>query len=118
MDGDTITMEVNNSIIDYMPQMIIVDNYYAFGDLTLMPGGTYYLNFPTGVANKLGYYLATLTVTDGSGNSSMVSFMIHVVDTEAPVITNPGNDFIEICRFKEVDPSELLVNVRIILKQD
>lgn len=111
MDGDTITMEVNHNIIDYMPEMLIVDNYYAFGDLILMPGGAFYANFPTGVANQLGYYLATLTVTDGSANSSMISFMIYVVDTEAPVITNPGSDFIELCRFAQVDPSELMVNV-------
>jgi len=112
-EGDTITMEVNNSIMDYLSKMGIIDNYYDFAELILLPAGTYFDNFPAplGIANKLGYYSASLSVTDPSMNTSMISFTILVVDTEAPVITNPGTDYIEICRFAKVDASELVVNV-------
>ncbi|MFC2114241.1 immunoglobulin-like domain-containing protein [Bacteroidota bacterium] len=111
-DGDTITMEVMENILNILPAMAFMDNYYEAKDLSMIPGGDYYTNFPTGVADKLGFYIASLTVMDGSMNSSMISFVINVVDTEAPVITNNGKDYLEICRFDKVDPADIDVTVK------
>jgi hypothetical protein len=76
---DTTIVEVNTHFTD--PGIEAIDNYWPLESLTVDTGGTFSLP-----ANELGLYNRTYTVTDGSGNTSVIERFFLVVDTTPPVI--------------------------------
>ena len=101
-DGQDITLDVFD--IFATPIFDISDNYYEGSTLTVTEGGTFVSNFfPSGEATMLGDYVYTYSVEDGSGNVTVFTLNIEVVDREAPVIVLEGSPLVTICRFKEVD---------------
>ena len=76
---DTLTVEVFSQFID--PGVEVNDNMYPDHELMITKGGTW-----PGNTNTLGTYTIVYTVTDPSGNSTTVTRVVEVVDTQAPVI--------------------------------
>ena len=97
-NGDTITMEVFDKFS--LPYTTQTDNYYRTLSTTVT--GSYYTNFPNGIAKILGYYRVVFTVTDGSNNSDSVIYIVKVVDTQKPVITLVGSPVENLCRFEMI----------------
>lgn len=109
-DGDTITIEVHSTFV--MPDITVSDNYYKLYEMTETYGGTYVSTFGLGQpANQLGIYTFTYKVEDGSGNSSMISFTVRVVDTQKPVITLVGDYVYNLCRYDTLDLNVITATV-------
>ena len=95
ISNDTIVLNVYHILAN--PLYTAIDNYYK--NVSIAVQGSYYKAFPNGEADVLGYYSLTYIATDGSGNTSTLDFVIHVVDNENPVLLLNGNEFMSICRF-------------------
>ena len=94
--GDTaITLDVNTTLVD--PGVTAQDNYDQ--NVTITRGGNFYTAFPSGRATTLGAYKVEYTVTDASGNKTVISRTINVVDRVAPVITLNGDPSVNVCRW-------------------
>ena len=94
--GDTaITLDVNTTLVD--PGVTAQDNYDQ--NVTITKGGNFYAAFPSGRATTLGSYKVEYTVTDASGNKTVISRTINVVDRIAPVITLKGEPNVNVCRW-------------------
>lgn len=89
---DTLDVEVLSQFAD--PGIVIKDNYYTV--LSPVITGTFYTNFVLGVPNKLGFYTIIYTVKDGSNNSSVLTRVINVVDTKAPIIKLVGTEVVTV----------------------
>jgi PKD repeat protein len=81
-----------------------VDVFTTFNDPGVTTSDNYYPNVTqvrTGVPtmNTLGTYTLTYTVTDGAGNSTVVTRTVNVVDRKAPVIQLLGSNPAVVCRF-------------------
>jgi PKD repeat protein len=104
-EGDSvITMEVYSKFTD--PGLKISDNYYTSG-WTIDTSGTYLDAFGSGtaVATKLGTYNITYKVTDPSGNATIKSRTIMVIDDQAPMIELVGSPTVNTCRWSNYDDS-------------
>jgi PKD repeat protein len=101
------TIEVFDRFI--MPFFSIKDNYCT--DVTVKNQGSFYTTFPNEKATTLGDYVAEYEATDCMGNKSKFSVIIHVVDTEKPVITMQGPAVINICRYADINPADDVVTV-------
>ncbi len=87
--NDTLYVEVNTAFVD--PGVSAVDNYWtAF---------SYSVNGTVNTA-LLGNYVVSYTATDGSGNTSLVSDRVVIVqDKTAPMISLVGIDVVNIPRW-------------------
>ena len=99
---DTIKIEVFSTLKE--PVLHITDNYYATFSTTR--GGSYATSFPTLKASALGVYTLFYYIKDGSANTSQISFIVKVVDTQKPVVTMGGPNVINLCRYQEVKVSD------------
>jgi PKD repeat protein len=82
------------------PGVTVSDNYDNTGDITITITGTFYSNFPGGKNPKtLGSYTIIYTATDKSGNKSIVTRTVKVVDHVAPVISLLGDAALSVCRW-------------------
>jgi PKD repeat protein len=82
------------------PGVTVSDNYDETGDITVTVTGTFYSNFPGGKNPKtLGSYTIIYTATDKSGNKSIVTRTVKVVDRVAPVISLLGDAAVSVCRW-------------------
>jgi len=109
-DGDVITLEVFD--IFSMPFMTVTDNYNSTSQLKETYGGTYISTFGYNkAATTLGDYTYTYKVEDETGNSSMISYTVKVVDTKKPVITLVGNIIYNICRYDTLDLTAITATV-------
>jgi probable HAF family extracellular repeat protein len=79
-----ITASANSSCQAAVPNVVVVasDNCTGSGSLTVSQ------NPAAGTLLGLGHHTITVTVTDGSGNSSTCQTPFNVVDTTAPVIVS------------------------------
>jgi parallel beta-helix repeat protein len=94
--SDTLTVEVFDNYV--APAYLATDNYWP--TLTTTVTGTFFQTFPTGKTTITGFYNVTYKVTDGSGNSTSITFVVHVVDTQNPVITLQGLQTVNVCRYE------------------
>jgi hypothetical protein len=92
------SIDVFNSYND--PGVTVSDNYDNTGDVIITITGTFYSNFPGGKNPKtLGSYTIIYTATDKSGNKSIVTRTVKVVDHVAPVISLLGDAALSVCRW-------------------
>jgi hypothetical protein len=82
------------------PGVTVSDNYDNTSDIDITITGTFYSNFPGGKNPKtLGSYTIIYTATDKSGNKSIVTRTVKVVDHVAPVISLLGDAALSVCRW-------------------
>jgi parallel beta-helix repeat protein len=99
--NDTIILNVYQLLPD--PLYTVTDNYYT--NMNVVIKGTYYENFPNGEATALGYYTFRYVVTDGSGNSDSIDYVILVVDGLKPILQLKGFFYYKLCRYDTlIDP--------------
>jgi hypothetical protein len=92
------SIDVFNSYSD--PGVTVSDNYDNSADVTVTITGTFYSSFPGGKNPKtLGSYTIIYTATDKSGNKSIVTRTVKVVDHVAPVISLLGDAGLSVCRW-------------------
>jgi PKD repeat protein len=103
----SFTIEVFDNFV--MPYFSARDNYCT--DLTVKNQGSFYTTFPNSKATKLGDYIAEYEVTDCMGNKSKFSVVVHVIDTEKPVILMQGPAVVNICRYATINPSDDVVTI-------
>jgi PKD repeat protein len=82
------------------PGVTVSDNYDNLSDITVTVTGTFYSQFTGGKnPNLLGSYTIVYTATDKSGNKSIVTRTVKVVDHVAPVIRLTGDVAVTVCRW-------------------
>lgn len=93
----TETIEGNTVYTD--PGYTVSDNYDK-GTIVVTVAGTYHVAFdPSMKATALGTYTITYTASDATGNKTIVTRTINVVDTKKPVITLVGSPTLSVCRW-------------------
>jgi hypothetical protein len=99
--ANPMNLEVNDDFTD--PGYILTDNYWPLNALSVKTKSTF--------NNKqLGPGSIEYTVTDGSGNTAIVTRSVNVVKKRKPVITLIGSPLLSIHRFENfVDP---MVNIQ------
>jgi hypothetical protein len=100
------TLEVNSTYSDL--GVTTSDNYD--NTVTTTVRGTFYSNFPSGKATKLGAYNITYIATDSSGNKDSITRLIDVVDREKPVISLLGDSLAKVCRWADYRDSGYTVS--------
>jgi len=76
------------------------DNYKSPANVVnTAVSGTFYKAFPKGIPGKLGPYNIVYTTTDGSGNKTVVTRNLFVVDRTPPVVTLKGDPDVSVCRW-------------------
>lgn len=93
-----VTIEGNTVYTD--PGYTASDNVDG-KNVTVTVAGTYHVAFdPSMKATALGDYTITYAATDKSGNATLVTRKIHVIDDIAPVITLKGPLTATACRWR------------------
>ena len=99
--ANPMNLEVNDDFTD--PGYILTDNYWPLNALSVKTKSTF-------DNKKLGPGSIEYTVTDGSGNTAIVTRSVNVVKKRKPVITLIGSPLLSIHRFENfVDP---MVNIQ------
>jgi PKD repeat protein len=100
LGANPMTVDVFTTFND--PGVNATDNYYP--NVTIVKTGVPSMNI-------LGTFVVTYTVTDGAGNSTVVTRTVNVVDRTAPVIQLMGSNPVNVCRFTQyVDAGVKLVD--------
>ncbi|MDZ4839426.1 MAG: DUF5011 domain-containing protein [Bacteroidota bacterium] len=97
LGGENITLDVNTTYTDLG---VAVADLGPFNN-NVTKSGTFYTNFPSGFANKLGTYTIVYSARDSAGNVSVKTRNITVADRVAPTISLVGVPGVNLCRFKE-----------------
>jgi len=105
---DDVVLDVNTRLQD--PAPVVFDNYYDRGQLTVTRSGSFYDSFSNGTATALGSYTVEYKVEDPSGNSSMLSYNVEVVDRIDPEIELVGRGTINIDRFGTYDDEGVTIS--------
>ncbi len=85
------------------PGVQAIDNYYASNSLIITKTSNVDVT-------QLGTYQITYTVKDGSGNETVLSREVRVVDREAPVIELLGSNPITMYRFHDYFDAGIRIN--------
>jgi hypothetical protein len=85
---------------------LTVDVFTTFNDPGVNASDNYYPNVTTvrtglPTMNTLGTFIVTYTVTDGEGNSTVVTRTVNVVDRKAPTIQLLGKNPLKVARFSK-----------------
>lgn len=98
--ADIVTIDVNDRYYDI--GINYADNYTSNRNLTITRSGSFVTAFgESGVADELGTYDYTYTVTDAEGNSTSVTREIEVIDRVAPVIKLKGDPVVSVMRWED-----------------
>lgn len=100
--GDTVFVDVLTNFND--PGIIATDNYWSDESLDISISGTFENT------NELGTYSRIYTVTDGDGNTTVITRIIIVVDRIPPVITLLGDRFMNVNQWSEFDDPWIVVS--------
>jgi hypothetical protein len=93
--GNVVNVEVNTHYDD--PGVTAKDNFY--GTTTTDVTGSFYSTFTDGTPTKLGKYTIVYTVRDSSGNTTIVTRTINVVDDIAPTVALRVDQVLNVCRW-------------------
>jgi len=80
------------------PGVKVFDNYDINTSIAITKTGTFYKDFPLGIATVLGPYTIIYTATDKSGNKVSVTRTVYVIDRIAPIVTLSGSAAVSICQ--------------------
>jgi PKD repeat protein len=81
--SDPMFVEVKTPFTD--PMVTVSDNYYPLSGLQIVSDATTEVNI-----NVTGTYLVTYSVTDGSGNTGILTRSVIVQDTQKPIVVLQG----------------------------
>lgn len=95
--SNSITHQVNTKFQDY--GVTASDNYDR--QVTTTTSGSFYNTFANGFASDTGVFEIVYTVSDNSGNNSILTRTVNVIDEVAPEITLLGNPIVQIKRWDE-----------------
>lgn len=91
------SVEVNTQYED--TGVAVSDNYDH--NMAIVHSGSFYTQFPSGFATRLGTYIITYSVADSSGNRASVSRTVVVFDSIAPVVKLNGPLSDTVCRWSK-----------------
>jgi PKD repeat protein len=98
-NGDTIAMDVFTVL--EIPNIQIEDNFDQSPKISYT--GTFTTSFSNFYADQIGLYTLSLTAEDGSGNQSIINWVIIVEDNEAPEIELTGKYVVNLCRWDTLE---------------
>ena len=95
--SDVVKHQVNTQLSDL--GVTASDNYDR--QVSIAKSGTFYTTFADGFASDTGTYDIVYTISDASGNDSVLVRTVNVVDEIAPVISLSGAPIVQIKRWDD-----------------